>query len=73
VHDELHGYLTAFRLPARTRAPALRQALWQRHRIEAPIVERPDCLLVRVSTHFYNTEEEVDLLADALADHLKSI
>ncbi|HZY84172.1 MAG TPA: aminotransferase class V-fold PLP-dependent enzyme [Gemmataceae bacterium] len=66
-HPELCGAMTAFRLPPHADAAALRSALWERHRIEAPIVERPDRLLVRASTHFYNTEEEVDRLADALA------
>jgi isopenicillin-N epimerase len=65
-HQELHGFMTAFRLPAKVEAPALRQALWQRHRIEVPIVERPDGLLIRVSTHFYNTEAEIDRLAEVL-------
>lgn len=66
VHPELHGFMTAFRLPAGPDAAALRRGLWERHRIEAPIVERPDGLLIRVSTHFYNTEEEIDRLAEAL-------
>ncbi len=64
----MHGALTAFRLPAGTDAAALRRDLWERHRIEAPVIERPDGLLIRVSTHFYNTEEEVDRLAAALAE-----
>lgn len=67
IHPELHGFLTAFRLPARAQAPAWRTALWERFRIEAPIVERPEGLLLRVSTHFYNTEEGIDRLADAAA------
>jgi isopenicillin-N epimerase len=45
---------------------ALRRRLWEEWRIEVPIVERPEGPLVRVSTHFYNTEEEIDRLADAL-------
>jgi isopenicillin-N epimerase len=66
THPELHGSLTAFRLPAGIDTAALRRRLWEGHRIEVPIVERPEGPLVRVSTHFYNTEEEVDRLADAL-------
>jgi isopenicillin-N epimerase len=64
---ELHGALTAFELPfhGAEKAVALRQAIWK-HRIEAPIVERPDRLLIRVSTHFYNREDEVDRLAEVL-------
>lgn len=65
-HPELHGFLTAFRLPAGVDAPRWRRELWESHRIEVPIVERPDGLLVRVSTHFYNTTNEIDRLADAL-------
>jgi isopenicillin-N epimerase len=65
-HPELHGFLTAFELPVRTDAPALRDGLWRRFRIEAPVVERPNRLLLRVSTHFYNTEEEINRLDDAV-------
>ncbi|MFO0864607.1 MAG: aminotransferase class V-fold PLP-dependent enzyme [Gemmataceae bacterium] len=59
-HPELHGFLTAFRLPPGVDAVAWRKALWETWRIEIPIVERPDCLLIRVSTHFYNTQAEID-------------
>ena len=61
--------LRPFRLPPQVNGPELRQRLWQ-ERIEAPVVERPDGLLIRVSTHFYNTEEEVDRLAEVLAQVL---
>ncbi len=44
----------------------LRRRLWDEFHIEAPIIERPDGLLLRTSTHFYNTEAEVDRLAEAL-------
>jgi isopenicillin-N epimerase len=63
---ELCGAMTAFRLPAPTQAEELRRRLWGEYRTEVPIIERPDGLLVRVSTHFYNTEQEVDHLAGAL-------
>jgi isopenicillin-N epimerase len=65
-HPDLSGAMTAFRLPPSADATRLRQGLWERNRIEVPIGERPDGLLVRVSTHFYNTEGEVDRLAEAL-------
>jgi isopenicillin-N epimerase len=60
----LHGAMVAFRLPPGTDATELRRTLWEDHRIEAPVIERPDRLLIRVSTHFYNTEEEINRLAD---------
>ena len=48
-------------------AEALRHGLWEDWRIEAPVIERPEGLLIRTSTHFYNTEEEVDRLREALS------
>jgi isopenicillin-N epimerase len=65
--EGLHGSLTSFNLPVRgaTAAIRLREAIWK-HRIEVPIIERPDRLLVRVSTHFYNTSAEIDRLAEVL-------
>ncbi len=66
AEPELHGAMTAFRLPAGIDAPELRRALWERYRIEVPIIERPDGLLVRVSTHFYQEPAEIDGLASAL-------
>jgi isopenicillin-N epimerase len=79
----LHRAMTAFRLPDDTDPGALRQGLWQRHHIEAPIIEWfekfvnragasldsrsvPWRYLIRVSTWWYNTAEEIDRLAAAL-------
>jgi isopenicillin-N epimerase len=66
---QLCGAMTAFRLPPEVVAQELRRRLWEDHRVEAPVIERPDGLLIRASTHFYNTEEEVDRLAAALQAH----
>jgi isopenicillin-N epimerase len=66
VHQDLHGAMTAFRLPPGLEAAKLRRALWDNHRIEAPIIERQDGLSIRISTHFYNTTEEIDRVAAAL-------
>jgi isopenicillin-N epimerase len=70
ANPDLHGFMAAFHLPAGLAAPPLRRYLWQPHRIEVPIIERPDGLLLRVSTHFYNTEAEIDLLEAALEQFL---
>jgi isopenicillin-N epimerase len=67
---ELHGAMTAFRLPETAEPISLRRRLWEDHRIEVPIVERPEGLLIRVSTHFYNTEEEIERLVSALTELL---
>jgi isopenicillin-N epimerase len=61
----LHGAMTAFELPAGVNAVKLRQELWNR-RIEMPVIERPDRMLVRVSHHFYTTEAEIDRLVEVL-------
>ena len=61
----MHGSLTAFGLPAGLNAVKLREELWK-HRIEIPIIERPDRMLIRVSGHFYTTEAEIERLAEVL-------
>ena len=71
THPEMHGAMTAFNLPSGIDPAALRTGLWERCRIEAPVIERPDRLLIRASTHFYNTEAEVDRLADAMPSLLR--
>ncbi len=40
-------------------------------RIEIPVIERPERLLLRVSHHFYTTEAEIDRLADVLQQLLR--
>lgn len=70
-HSELRGALTAFRLPEGTDAAGLRCRLWERFRVEASVIERPDRLLIRASTHFFNTEAEVERLAEALGELLR--
>jgi len=69
-HPALSGAMTAFRLPAGTNAAKLRDGLWERFRIEAAVIERTDHAMIRVSTHFYNTEAEVERLAEALKELL---
>jgi isopenicillin-N epimerase len=68
----LHGAMTAFRLPGTFDPATLRRRLWEEQRIELPVIERPEGLLIRVSTHFYNTEEEVDRLTQALPEVLQA-
>ena len=63
----LHGAMIAFLLPAGTNAAELWNMLWDRHRLEINLPESPHGRLLRVSTHFYNTVEEIDRLAAALS------
>ena len=48
----------------------LQDALWHRFRIEVPVFEWNGLRLLRVSTHLYNTPEDVDRLAAALRELL---
>jgi isopenicillin-N epimerase len=65
----LSGAMTAFNLRPGASAPRLRKGLWAR-RVEIPVIERPDRLLLRVSHHFYTTEAEIDRLAVVLREVL---
>ena len=56
----------ALETPGKT-AAQWRKDLWDR-RIEAPVIERPERLLIRVSHHFYTTEAEIDVLAGFLGE-----
>jgi isopenicillin-N epimerase len=71
ANPALHGSMTAFRLARQRDSVALRKGLWERYRLEVPVIERPEGLLVRASTHFYSTEAEVDRMREALADLLR--
>jgi isopenicillin-N epimerase len=72
VHPELCGAMTALRLPKQTNAVEMRHGLWERFRVEVPVVERPDRLMIRASTHFFNTEEEVERLAEAIGELVRT-
>jgi isopenicillin-N epimerase len=67
--SRLSGAMTAFWLRPGRNAEDLRKRLWERQ-IEAVVNEWPDGLMLRVSTHFYNTEGEVDRLAECLREIL---
>jgi isopenicillin-N epimerase len=67
---ELHGAMTAFVLPPGVDAAKLRKQLWDQ-RIEIPVVERPDRLLLRVSHHFYTAEAEIDRLAEVVPEAIQ--
>lgn len=58
----LSGAMTAFWWPNDPEAEDIRRRLWSR-RIEALIGEWPEGKTLRISTHFYTTEAEIDSLA----------
>jgi isopenicillin-N epimerase len=62
---DLAAALVAYRLPAGD-AVELQRRLWQDYQIEVPVLDRPGGPFVRVSTHFYNTTDEIDRLRSAL-------
>ncbi len=66
------GSMAAFHLPRVSEPPKfgerdpIQNALWDRFRIEIPIVHWRGHRFVRVSSHLYNSPAEVEVLADAL-------
>lgn len=51
-------------------AASLQDLLWERFRIEIPIVQWGDRRWIRVSCHLYNRKSEIDLLTGALRELL---
>jgi isopenicillin-N epimerase len=64
-----YGSMIALPLPPGPCEP-LQAALWERFRIEVPIVDWQGMRLVRVSCHLYNNEGDIDRLVGALAELL---
>lgn len=62
----LHGSLTAFRLPEGVTARDLQKEIWDAERLEVAAVDRGPTQIVRISTHWYNTMQEIDQLYGAL-------
>jgi len=67
----MHGAMTAYWWPANLHVETLRKVLWDR-RIEAIIGEWPEGLTLRVSNHFYTTENEIDRLAELVPEMKQS-
>jgi len=78
--DAMLGSMAALPLPAARGAPpppvpgldALQERLWERHRIEVPVMLWPawPARLLRVSAQIYNSPEQYDTLAAALRSEL---
>jgi isopenicillin-N epimerase len=63
----LSAALVAYRVPF-AHAGELQRRLWSDYHIETPVLDRCGGVVLRVSTHFYNTTEELVRLRDALAE-----
>lgn len=66
----LRGGLTSFIAPSGVGCQGIRQRLWEEHRIEINAVELNGAEYLRVSTHVYNNEQEIDTLARALRQQM---
>ncbi|MDM5179166.1 aminotransferase class V-fold PLP-dependent enzyme [Massilia sp. DJPM01] len=66
VRAGLYGGMTSFVLPPGCDAGALQRQLWEQYRVEVGMAQWGTVPLIRVSTHCFNTEAELDLLARAL-------
>jgi selenocysteine lyase/cysteine desulfurase len=61
--------MISLRLPDGESEP-LQRALWERYKIEIPIVSWQGMRFVRPSCHLYTWQEDVDLLVRALEELL---
>ena len=75
--DEMIGTMAAIELPSADQETAgiidpLTGAIRESHRIEVPVFTFPESpqRVVRLSAHLYNTVDDYEALADALAHHL---
>jgi isopenicillin-N epimerase len=66
---QLSAALVSYKLPS-CESSVLQRALWDEYKIETPVLQRPEGPCIRVSTHFYNTHEEIDRLRAALSELL---
>jgi isopenicillin-N epimerase len=64
--EEWYGSMASVPLPPGD-ARALQNELWQKHRIEVPVVDHNGERSIRVSCHLYNDRSDVDVLVDALS------
>ena len=60
-----YGSMVNVPLPPGEALP-LQQALWQRYRIEVPIITWHDQRYIRVSCHLYTQKQDIDYLVEAL-------
>jgi isopenicillin-N epimerase len=67
---QLRAGLTSFIVPPSIDGQQLRQRLWDRHRIEVNLVEVGGINYLRISTHVYNCEAEVEALARAIRSEI---
>jgi isopenicillin-N epimerase len=65
-HPAMSGAMTAFAVPGGTNPLSLQRQLWDQFRVEVAVLEQGTQTIIRVSAHFFNTEAEIDQLADAL-------
>lgn len=65
-HPAMSGAMTTFALPDGIDASKLQRQLWDQFRVEVGMVEQGAQAMLRVSNHFFNTEADIDQLADAL-------
>lgn len=74
-----YGSMIAMPLPAAVPVPSqwggpheLQKRLWERHKIEVPVMKWHEQLYLRVSCYLYNTREDIDRLVAALGEELKA-
>jgi isopenicillin-N epimerase len=62
--------MRGFALPDGTDGDALKNALYDRHRVEVPIVETPNGITMRISVQAYNDQSDLDALVAAVNESI---
>lgn len=70
THPEMTGSISSFRYEGIDFEPFSKN-LYQDHRITTPVFDEGKTIVQRVSTHIYNTFDEIDILIDVIKKHLK--
>ena len=66
--DDWFVQMVSAMLPVETDIAALKEFLYEKHRIEVPLIEWNGKKLIRISIQGYNSREDVDTLMTALGD-----
>ena len=69
LDPELSGFITTFTIDG-ANIQQIRQELWDDEKIETVAFHVNDVPVFRISTHFYNSREEIDRLVRAIERRL---
>ena len=73
LDSDLFSQMGSVPLPVKTDLERLKERLYERHKVEVPLMAWQDLKLMRISVQGYNTQEDIDRLLLALQDLLPQV